>query len=663
MDMSLRVITMEEIGRDLKIDPYVHIPDDPLGLFRLEAYVPWIVEDLMLNGPQKGKVIVQFSDGTTRKLGVRQTILNILIKWRILLALREPVLPSDIRVFPAVTPNVADSSHNEIYEKYIEKPDIYTDKLMSLLFESVSTFRCFIMTYLWEYASSISLMSMSHIAVHPAVKSYCELELDKAEGTKVAEERIERAKNAFLDQLTTGELRHTSVGKFLQANTLNVNQIGQVFIALGPRSDTDDTIIPTPISRSVLQGFNDTQSFAIETTAAKKAAEANKNSVWDAQYFARTGHLAVSILSKVYPGHCGNMVTDPYYVSPDYFNTLIGKNIRDKNKIVTLTPQNIRTYIGKEVQMHSILRCNCKGGVCKFCAGTAIKYVLPKLHLGLACGSDLFSIITQFILSTKHLIKTNTIQYTIDEFVGSWLSLHQSSLNLKDVRFGEKYKLGINKAEMGSLSSLASLEMDSAEAFSRISELLILDQDDNPVTLLGVENNSVYPWLSPELLHHMKLYHKQLTVTDNNIVVVPMKKWTPQAPILNYTVFTYDMKQYVNTIKNFLKQGIVKYTDASAPLQDLCNIIFKKTQVNILLVEVIIKALIHSIDTEHPDQPIQYSGLVNAIGEKALTPKFLFQGVFGASEQYITKPDLYIYPRELGLFGWFFGRPDTIGKY
>ena len=443
----MKIFNVKELYNDVKIDPFNFNPNDPIGVFFLNAYIPISIRAIMEENSNTNNPFIEviFTDNIKETYYFKQVVLNIMI-WRILASLKLPILKDDYHEFKDITEETLSEIHTNIYYKCL-LPDIDERKVYGLFHESISVFYNFTHEYCWEYATGISLIELYDLFGQPDIEEICNIEVENIYDTKLIERTIDRKKEELIACIKT-KYPDSCIGPYLLTDTLNTNQVAQLFIAYGPRSDINDKIVGKPILNSTLKGLRSIEEFGVESLSAKKSAISNRSSVATASYNSRQGHLTTGEIYHIIHTPCNNNETIKVYIKPKKSHRYLGKIIVENNQDVYLTKENIEKYSGTVVDMVTAMHCRCPNGICKRCIGQMSDYISSSLHLGLATGTEVFSQIVQNILSTKHMIKTNTIEYQLNEISTKWFTRIGNKFMLKPINPEWKLVIPIHSCEI-----------------------------------------------------------------------------------------------------------------------------------------------------------------------------------------------------------------------
>lgn len=186
---------------------------------------------------------------------------------------------------------------------------------------------------------------------------------------------------------------------------INVKQLGQALVCVGLKPDLYGRVIDEPINTSLLRGFRNTKDFYINAVGARKALITNFKQVRQSGYLARK--LALMVIQT--DSNSEETTCDTKHgvtidiKDAEIFTRLIGRYTLDGD---LLTKERADEFIGIKVTLRDPITC-ADEKVCSKCYGHLWK-VNKNLHAGLIAVLLITERLTQRLLSTKHLLQTNT---------------------------------------------------------------------------------------------------------------------------------------------------------------------------------------------------------------------------------------------------------------
>ena len=304
--------------------------------------------------------------------------------------------------------------------------------------------------------------------------------------------------------------------------------------------------------------------------------------------------------------------------------------------------------------MMSPLLCRHTDGICETCAGIGnddfSKYNPPGIHIGIYTASMVASAISQMILSAKHLIRTSSLVLLLPDNALRYLINRQ-----------EHVKFNISKEDCDQLhirmpikdiGPLADLKHDNinAKSYSKVKTLDIVKDNICIDELDFVEKEHYMLYLSTEFLAHIKKNLNSLVI-ENNYVDIPLKGFNLNHPFITHITHNNDMRRFTKRAFTFLGTDIAKYTSISECLQDFLKILYDKTGINVLFVEILFKAFLIQKDgrinipvVEDPEN-VRFGRLSSILSDGAVSTRLSYQSL----KKYFFSLDAHVVPKREGL--------------
>lgn len=621
---------------------------------------PFFVDNLLIKGLDKGHCIVTLGDGPMM-IPTRALVNNVML-WRPLFEFKITPTKRDIFKFKYITPDHISELLSVIYFRLLEaRPDIHHMILVTSIAEAIDNLERTIEKYICYYMPTMDIIGLCDIIADDKCSKFRDINFGVG-GTDVVEAMMKQITTDF-DKLiaTEGEIADNMLLPYMQAKTLRPNMIPQMMVAYGPRSDINDHMKKHSIPHSAVEGLQTVADYATESLSAKKALYLNRSAIKKSQYFGRKLRLAVSSIKQVYPGDCGNTKTIKIFISKSHAHNFIGKTIIENKQKVVLSKHNIDNYKDKQVDMITLFGCKHTDGFCEACAGYAndmlIKFLPPEIMIGLFAASQLVSKVTQKILSSKHLISTKSKMYVLPERAKTYLCVSGDNIYWDKKVFSRLKGCSI-RISKDSTNPISDLDLDilpNSETFSRISYIEIV-KDGEVIDNIPIESDIFVPYLSEATLEYMKSVYNEITQTDDYINI-PIKDMDISQEFLKYHIINDDMVSYTKRVIGFLTGHVADYTSVSKLLEDFSNIVYSKSSVNFFYIEVVLRAFMIENSNNYtvpymkdPDN-VRFGNLDAVITESSISMKLSFERL----KDYLSNPNTYTRPRQVGFFGPFFG--------
>lgn len=232
---------------------------------------------------------------------------------------------------------------------------------------------------------------------------------------------------------------HGLTNSFRANEAINPRQFKEASLNIGTKPNGMGTVYPYIIDKSFKTGgVNDPLSYFIESSTARAAQIMSKTNVGDSGNFARLLGLnnTDTILNLNRSYECMSRHFMKYEIKTSKHLSMI------KNRYYRFNPLGMEylvddkdtSLIGKTIYMRSPMTCasNSAGkGICKKCYGD-LYYTNLNINVGKLAAEILTSILTQILLSAKHLFETKIIKIQWNEEFSDFFDIDINSIKLSD---------------------------------------------------------------------------------------------------------------------------------------------------------------------------------------------------------------------------------------
>lgn len=212
------------------------------------------------------------------------------------------------------------------------------------------------------------------------------------------------------------DIPENPIGVILRTGTgIKTKQFAEFTISEGLKPSLEGVTIPIPIENStMLRGLDRPSYLFIDATGARKSLVMNKKVMGKAGYFGKIVLMLARTLSmSLEVSDCGTKHLVAYEIkTKKHLQKLNGKYFKeheDDNDLVLLNSSKRKDLIGKTIYVRSAATCALGDHVCPKCVGST-----ASTNIDIADGLSAFEseevtkVINQSILSTKHLLTTNS---------------------------------------------------------------------------------------------------------------------------------------------------------------------------------------------------------------------------------------------------------------
>ena len=625
----------------------------------LNSNVP---DTYMYEHKDTGYTNVVFADNVEIQVPTRMLILNIIF-WEPNMTFGMLPESSDFFNIKSITTDSISVIQTKLYKKALRTLTNvpYMQIVMRYLY-NIDRLSNFIQRHMGIYMPSIDALGLARLMENPALKKLADYVFDDKLGTKVAEQQLKVMSKELIGHLKDPDLPNNCLYPYMQAGTLKSNQIPQFLIAYGPRSDVDDTMKRHIVSQSSFSGLKTVEDFAIESLSAKKSIYFSRDVIRQSQYSGRKMRLACAEIQHIYPGSCGSQGWMPYTISEEVAENYIDRIIiGDKGERILLDKQNISKYIGNPVKLVSQFACRHTDGICEHCAGYGedmlIKYMPPDIHIGLLSSSKVSSVVSQKILSAKHLVSTSSKLYTLPESAQKYLYKVEDAIfwSPEAAKYFDNVKFRVPNDSINQISDLNLDTLPTAESYSKIP-FIELVKDDEVVDRICLEADVFIPYFSTQMLEHMHNHYRQLKV-DDEYTTFTMSGFDVKQPFMKFVILNDDMITYTKRVYGFLGSRMINYTTVADCMRDFSTVVYQKSSINSFFIESVVRSHMIASDSDFripvvtDFNNVRFGNLADVISETSVSGKLAFENL----KQYLTAPSTPLLLRKRGLFAPYFG--------
>lgn len=459
-----------------------------------------------------------------------------------------------------------------------------------------------------EYHCTLSIVDLAEIATDPKIKPLRDIDIDEKNGTVLIKQRLLDSNRKLLEYLRTrGSIQNDALCDFIEINSLKESQVGQVIISYGLRTEINDRLIKRPVYGSSLTGYQSILDYAIDNQAARKNVYFAHDAIRKSQYFNRKMAIALSILRQLYKEFCKTRTLLPWTFTETNYDKCYGKIFIDKDldQPVILTAENFEQYLNREILMYSPLTCAHTDGICHTCFGALSANHTDGCNIGFSCASNFVSVVSQLILSTKHVDQATPTVYVVPEPANEVFRTGKRGIVftapfLKQV---ENLEVGVFYSDIhGSIGDLQHFTDELSvpdHRYSEISTILVRNKENNAVSELQMRTGEMMPFLTLEFLGFLRDHFTELR-QEKDVVWIPLGedyKKNP-LPIMRSVVYNNSMLMCVEHISNFVEKNLLrKYHNATAALKDFSELVFQNvSDINIVQLEALLRA--HMVTSE-----------------------------------------------------------------
>jgi len=550
------------------------------------------VEDLMKRGLDTGHTQITFSDGSICRMTTRRAIFHFIL-WEIYLNFYVHPTKDDLFSEKNVNKSFISRVYTKIYYRLKTVPNhMY---VVERLWKNINYMNRFNETYCLAYNGTLCGLDLVETINHEKVKELRTKVPDDSMAPN-AEKMIYKLTDDLAAMILDGTI--PSVLKpYIETESLNIAQIGQLLIAHGTSDDIDSSMSRHVIKDSCFEGITSIESFAVESLRVKKSAYNNKSSIQDAGTFGKALRNVSDTQVVIYDGHCGNEHTAPIIIRPEWKKGFLGRRIIWKGEEIELDDDNIKSFMNEDLEVITAITCDHDFGVCEKCIGYGPPGLLKRFavtgcNIGSIMASVVANFITQFILSSKHLIKTDAIQYSLPNTATAFMERTTGGVTWRKSIVDGLKKLGlmISTKNIGKIDDLQHT-IKSPASWSMIDKLQLVNLATNEVVGdFFIADAAIKPYLSASMIAYMKKNLDRIQITkDGDFIIVPIDDFDFNTTPFKYSLRNKDMKQYVYLVRGFFNGQIAKCSIDDV-LMNAYELIYAKNVIPSHIIDIVLKS-------------------------------------------------------------------------
>ena len=258
----------------------------------------------------------------------------------------------------------------------------------------------------------------------------------KEEGMRITNRAIDIIENS--ESILGYE--HSLTNSFRSAEAINPRQFKEVQFNIGTKPNTTGGVYPEVIDSSFkMGGVYKPKWYFIESDNARSAQIMSKTNVGESGNFARLLGInnTDTTINKDMNYECMSRNFVKFEIkSPKHLSMVKNRYYRfSVFGMEYLLDENDLSLIGKTIYLKSPMTCasNSSGkGICHKCYGD-LYYTNLKVNVGKMAAEILSSVLTQILLSAKHLLETKIVKIVWNPEFEDYFSIDINSISLNDL--------------------------------------------------------------------------------------------------------------------------------------------------------------------------------------------------------------------------------------
>lgn len=413
--------------------------------------------------------------------------------------------------------------------------------------------------------------------------------------TKISEDMQPSEIENYLDGLMEEETEILSTHEnclqpFLSAKSgIKTKQLREFSINGGLKPNLYGNTIPIPINSNFLVGgLKRIVDYVIDAKGGRKAAIMSKQQMGISGHFASTVILLTSGVTFSHNDDCGTLYPIPVFIDSMFtLNKFIGRyykiHLTDKEYKV-LTKQD-RHLINNQIFVRSPITCADEKGVCKMCYGELYNVNKDLVSPGALSAIKITMPISQDVLSSKHLLATNSIPIEFNEEFYQYFKVNSNYIVIDDGLEDklDEYSMIISNEDLIMLS-----EFDENEYNHFVYQFYITNKKGDMIQIKEANNNALY--LDKNVFSAMKTHktYREIKFTKifefDKVFVVEIRNNELTKPL-------YEIKSLLDIKSNPYREDIPTMVNKMiALMQD------SRINLGFVHMEMIISALVRSVN-------------------------------------------------------------------
>ena len=582
---------------------------------------------------RNNKVLVKYDKNKYKIMKVSEFLIHLVL-WRANVTFDIPIIEEDFHNLTNPT--------NKTFEKLME----YAAKRLIDYKDGITPGICDCISAIKEEFSTIaegfSAVACNTISLYDVIqfrkrnkefRRLTDTNLDTSKTIKDLEIQLKQCEKDLIKVIK--EDNNNCFAPYIRSGRVKTGQLTQMLCAVGTRPDIDKTILPLPIRRSYVRGFQNTAEYFMESVTARDAMLTKNDSLPRSGFLSREiNRLTSNIAINYKVDDCGTKYLLNFTVeNEDYLKMAEGKYYVDetsgKLKEVKLTDKHL---VGKTIKMRSTIYCNCEDGmVCKTCVGAAANR-LRGTRLGTLPPIKSINPLSQKALSAKHMLGTKSITVTNEALLKYFINSGTDLYLKPEHSTSKKIYIVVLTDDVEELLSSSVLDTDDSSVDARV-QLNYVALRDNGFTHI-IENEGMNLTLSDDVVMNKNIFVQDPENPDYTLI--PIHKLESDSSIFSVILDTEEITKYLNTFIGAIdRTSISRFSTIDELMAEMNRIIYDSGFINkIIHFESIIKIMVRDGDNDlipadftKPNAKYQLLKVSSAIEKKDMYTALSFQGL------------------------------------
>lgn len=468
-----------------------------------------------------------------------------------------------------------------------------------------------------------------------------------------------------VSSVTTSEKTLAAVPTAMAARCSAI-KIGQLYKCCAPYgfiTDVDDYRFRYPVLNSLVSGLKRIEDTVRESRTAAMSVYLQQSAMRKSEYTTRRIQGGVAIISRVHRWvDCGTKRYSPFQMPDNHLRDMVGIPYLDDDGVERRIKEKDRHLLGRFVNLRTIFGCEIgdRFGFCEHCYGDLAKSIMPDDNIGYIAATCLQELITQSILSAKHLIASAAIatftfqgedkNYLVNQpnNSGFWVNPNLKQRGRVEICFNEK-----DASKLQDIDFIPDINIVTPSRLTRLSSVRFrVYRDDVMVNDYPVvtSTESRGAFFTIEALQYFK--DKKWRIDSTGNYIVDLSDWDYDNPIMDMPMIQYSTPAHMAAVSQAMISGgdeddmsIPTFTSPLAATASLFELVRSKVEVNFIHIQVIVSAYLaedpHNLDFRVPKY--KYKGeLVKYNSIMLNRDSGLAMSYQGRNKGFFAKPEAYI---------------------
>ena len=482
---------------------------------------------------------------------------------------------------------------------------------------------------LGAYVTSVDIIDLIKTLRSPELDGILRKPLHTERGVLYVEKELNRRGKKLMRLISTpGALTTNRIWSHAVSGAFKNDQFPQLCIAYGARSDITDEVLPHIITGSGVSGMGSLEDMVTESSSSKKSTYFNTTIICNAQTLHKVLKLSSESLVHRYEREDMCKHTPPtlkHIIRKGYSHNYVNKVCWYKKKKRVITKENHMEFADKEVSFISPIFCAAEDGVCVKCAGRApneevlksfpdevwdfVWKYLPGIKLGKYVMSEIAKLLSQKVLSTKHIVAVILAILRLSKRASNFFCI--DTIDDEDsericIKFKEEIwedymdgYLAIPIDDVGHPKEILDTRLRAIE-YGVFQKCGVVHTTSEQPKLFELGAESAKHCFTEEFFTYMRKHYSSIVcpppgTRHKNVYLIPLHEWDVRKPIMETLDINEDMVVYVKMTESFFKTGIAGYENISAAVQGLTDFLYRKAEPNFFFIEIMFKAFVEGI--------------------------------------------------------------------